>query len=388
MSKSAIVIGAGIVGLATARALGKKGYTVTVLERSGKTVGASIRNFGMVWPIGQQAGQLLERALRSRSVWKEICEEAGIWYSASGSLHLAYTHLEARVMEEFYEAEKDSRRLSFLSAGETAQKSSAVVTQELKAGLFSEDEMVVDPRKAIASLPAYLTEKYGVQFFWNRTVTEVVYPSVWCSLEEYSADEIFVCTGADFETLYPALYAAQPITKCKLQMMRFAAQTDGWRIGPSLCGGLSLSHYRSFEAAPSLPQLREVFARQYPAYVKWGIHVMASQNETGELTIGDSHEYGLTPEPFDRAFINDLILDYLRRFARFPVERISETWNGVYAKMTNGGTEVVLHPEHGVTVINALGGAGMTLSFGLCEEVIAGRYSTFEPINKEQGMVK
>ena len=54
MTKSAIIIGAGIVGLATARALSLKGFKVTVIERSGKAVGASVRNFGMIWPLANR----------------------------------------------------------------------------------------------------------------------------------------------------------------------------------------------------------------------------------------------------------------------------------------------------------------------------------------------
>jgi hypothetical protein len=41
--------------------------------------------------------------------------------------------------------------------------------------------------------------------------------------------------------------------------------------------------------------------------------------------------------------------------------------------MTNGATELIVETEPGVTVINGVGGNGMTLSFGLCEEVIAKR---------------
>jgi glycine/D-amino acid oxidase-like deaminating enzyme len=102
---------------------------------------------------------------------------------------------------------------------------------------------------------------------------------------------------------------------------------------------------------------------------------MVSQNQAGELTVGDSHEYGMTHDPFDRQFINQLILNYLKKFARFKDETVIETWNGIYSKLTNGKSHLLIEPEPGVTVINGLGGAGMTLSFGLCEQVINKRHS-------------
>jgi glycine/D-amino acid oxidase-like deaminating enzyme len=101
---------------------------------------------------------------------------------------------------------------------------------------------------------------------------------------------------------------------------------------------------------------------------------MVTQNGSGELVIGDSHEYGRCPSPFDREEIDRLILDYLVTFAGVPDLRIAQRWHGVYPKPTNGATELVLHPEPGVTIINGLGGAGMTLALGLTEEVITGTY--------------
>lgn len=105
-------------------------------------------------------------------------------------------------------------------------------------------------------------------------------------------------------------------------------------------------------------------------YLDWGIHVMVSQNEKGELTVGDSHEYGLTHDPFDKAVINKMVTDYLATFAKFKSYQLEHTWNGTYAKMTNGDTEIFFSPEKNVYILNGVGGAGMTLSFGLAEESI------------------
>jgi len=370
--RSAIVIGAGIVGLATARALAVRGYRVKVMERNEKAIGASIRNFGMIWPIGQPGGELYERAMLSRQIWKEVCESAGIWYDEVGSLHVAHNKDEWNVLHEL-SGIYSHRNYRLLNANDTTNKSAVVVQEGLEGSLFSPDEMIVDPRVAIAAIPAWLTEKYAVEFFYGKAVTDVCYPAVYTGSQEWEADEIYVCSGADFETLYPQLFAGVPITKCKLQMMRMVAQPDNYRIGPAICGSLSLIHYNAFKAATSLAELNNRYQTEYKDYLDWGIHVMVSQNQAGELTVGDSHEYGLAPDPFDRQFINQLILDYLKKFARFKDERVIETWNGIYSKLTNDQTHLVVEPEQGVTVINGLGGAGMTLSFGLCEQLISKR---------------
>ena len=94
-TRSVLIIGAGIVGLAMARAFARRGYKVTVLERSAKASGASVRNFGMVWPIGQPKGNLYQRALMSRHIWEETAREAKISFDPVGSLHLAYNKEEA-----------------------------------------------------------------------------------------------------------------------------------------------------------------------------------------------------------------------------------------------------------------------------------------------------
>ncbi len=370
MNKSAIVIGAGIVGLAMARALSLNDYRVTVIERSGHAVGASVRNFGMIWPIGQPDGKMYDRAIRSRSIWKEIAEKGGFWHDECGSIHLAYNADEWQVLQELQdEFTKNERPVRLMSPKEIGEKINGVNPANLIGGLYSATEMIIDPREAIASIPSYLSEKFGVHFIWNKNVNSVEESKAWIGNEFIMADIICICSGADFESLYPSIFSELKIAKCKLQMMRFISENSGFRIGTALCGGLSLIHYESFKVAPSLPALIRKYENELSEYLQSGIHVMVSQNERGELTVGDSHEYGLTFSPFDEAKINKLISDYLKTFAITDNWNLVQSWHGMYPKMTNGETDVFLRADEGVYIINGLGGAGMTLSFGFAEEV-------------------
>lgn len=157
--------------------------------------------------------------------------------------------------------------------------------------------------------------EYGVEFKFNTVVTDISHPNFVAGGEAWTCDRLYVCSGTDFETLYPAIYQQSGITKVKLQMLRTVPQPNDWRLGPALCAGLTLTHYTTFAHCQSLASLRTRIQTETPYFVKWGIHVMVSQNALGELTIGDSHEYGLNPDPFDRADLNQYILDYFKSFA-------------------------------------------------------------------------
>ena len=370
-NRTAIVVGAGILGLATARALALKGYKVTVIEKSQFSLGASVRNFGMLWPVGQPDGALYNRAVRTKEIWLEYLNAQNIPYNACGSLHLAYSEEEMNVVEDiahFFSSK--SRPVKVLKKQDILGKYNGINEYGLLGALQSEDEVIIDPREGIKNLPQYLTEKFHIKFLWGTAITFVKSNAVFAGKNRHDADIICVCSGADFETLYPDVFKAQPIIKTKLQMMRFKHQDPNFKIGASVCGGLSLLHYKSFTAAQSLFKLRLKIEREIPEYLKHGIHVMVSQNSEGELTVGDSHEYAFDFEPFDKAEINEMILAYLKQFMHIDQWKMTQSWNGIYPIMTNGATDLFLNPEPGVFILNGIGGHGMTMSFGFAEEMI------------------
>jgi FAD dependent oxidoreductase TIGR03364/phosphonatase-like hydrolase len=363
------VAGAGIIGLAHAYHLARKGRRVAVFERSSRAEGASVRNFGMLWPIGQPAGDRRRLALRSRELWLEVLAEAGLWHDRCGSIHLAYREDEASVLEEFARAEAAGDvSCEMLAPREVLARSPTVNPEGLRAGLWSPSECCVDPREVIGKLPAWLAERYGVRFFFGCPVRSYDSPRLLAGTGEWTAERLFVCSGEDLRTLYPEALEPLGLVRTKLQMLRTAPRL-GYRLGSLVAGGLTLRHYESFRNCPSLPRLEERIARELPEHVRHGIHVMAAQNGRGELVIGDSHEYGEEVGPFDRVRIDELILDYLRTFLDIGGLEIASRWHGVYVKHPREPW-VVLDPAPGATVVTGVGGAGMTLSFGLAERVV------------------
>ncbi len=366
-----IIVGAGIVGLAHALAATKRGARVLILERSELARGASVRNFGMIWPIGQPAGPLLRRAIRSREIWLECASEGAFAVEQCGALHVAMRLDEMHVLSEFQERYRDSGYgCRLLTGAQACAMCPGLRRDNILGALRSDLELCVDPREAIAALPGVLGRR-GVETRFAQHVRRATPGRIeLADGTSLGADRIVLCSGAEMRTLFPVELARAGLVQCKLQMMRTGAQPGNWRIGTHLAAGLTLIHYKAFAACESLAPLRRRFEQHYPAQLAAGVHVLVSQNAAGEITLGDSHEYAAEVDPFDRPAIDQLVLQYLAEFFHCPSPAIEQRWHGVYAKCPSGGTEVVLRVDEGIHLVTGLGGNGMTLSFGLAEETI------------------
>jgi len=373
VASDVLVVGGGIVGLAFAWEAARRGLSVRLLERSRAAHGASIRNFGMIWPIGQPAGRLHDLAMKSRGRWLELRDAGVIWAAECGSVHAVLEADEAALLGEFVARAAPAGIPCELLEGGEARRRFPALAGGVRAALWSPTELAVDSPRAIGQVAEFLQRRHGVDVRFGTTVVAIEMPEVRTTARErFTAERVFVCGGADFESLFPEVWATSGVRRCKLQMMRTVPQPGGWRMGPHVAGGLTLAHYAGFEGCPSLPAVRRRFAEQYAFHRAAGIHVMASQNDRGEVILGDSHDYENADSPFDSPAIDAAILDYARGMLDLPEWRIAERWHGVYAKSDTAAC-FTAEPQPACTIVGSPGGAGMTLSFGLAAEWWEGR---------------
>lgn len=365
-----LIVGSGIVGLAHALACAKRGKKVLVIEKSLFPIGASIRNFGLIWPIGQPIGDRFERAMKSRSIWLDIIDKTGIYADKSGSLHVVHSADESEIIEEYVQTLREARLdAMFLTPEKTKIVSPKVNGNALLGSMWSPYEITVNPREAITSIADYLKNTFQVQFEYGVQGIYVNDHSLICSDRIIQFEQAYICSGENFELYTPD----KDLLRVKLQMMRTAPLPYQWKLGPAICGGLTLLHYDSFKHISSLQQLKIRIEKEKPLYIKYGIHVLISQHGNGELILGDSHEYGNTLDPFISEEINTLIIKEINRIYLIPELTIDQKWIGIYAKYP-GFSDYVKKIHDDITIVNGLGGAGMTLSFGLAEEVVSGTY--------------
>lgn len=359
-----VIVGAGIIGLATAWTARQRGLSVAVLERNAKAVGASIRNFGFITVTGQRRGAHWQRARDTAAIWREVAPKAGIELVHQGLLMVAQRPEAVAVIESLMRTEmgQDCNMLDPKKVERDwpwLKKGAAI--------LHSPHECRMESRDAIPRLSHWLEHSLGVSFFWNTPALGIALPYIATNQGSLHAEHCVVCPGNDLSTLYPDAMAREGIRQCTLQMMR-VSPGQSLQLPSAVMSDLSLIRYDGYADLPEALPLKARLQAEQSDHLAQGIHLIVVQSSDGSLVVGDSHVYGETEEPFASAETEALILQEFHNVFNLPKAAVTERWMGSYAS----ASDVVFKasPSKGVAIGVVTGGTGASTSFAFARELL------------------
>ncbi|WIM67121.1 TIGR03364 family FAD-dependent oxidoreductase [Corynebacterium breve] len=365
MTHDLIVVGSGILGLATAYLAHKQGQTVHVIEAGDRPVESSIQNFGHACFTGQ-ADLIQPVAARARRGWLEAAHDVGFWAAESGTWIPVMTDVEMQVLREF-SSHRGEDQARLVGAAEIAD---ALANPGLGAvgGAHLPQDVRVNPREVAPRIVEWLRGE-GVDFTWNTQVTGIGDGVVETVRGAFDARYVVACPGYKLMGLFPGLAEDHGVRVCTLAMSLIERPS---RLGPEfgMLTGTSLARYAGFAAMESVPELRAELAQREPELVAMIANLMVTGIDAG-LLIGDSHAYSLTPEPFIEEDVASTLLDRATSLLGIEAPRVKQRWLGRYSDSAT--TNLVLErPDEKTTVMVVTSGIGMTLSFGVADLALRG----------------
>lgn len=374
-SHDLIIIGAGILGTAHAYHALQRGLRVAILDRNRMPQGSSMQNFGQIVPSGfgvewQRYGR------RSLEIYMALQAEFDISARQNGTIYLASNDEEMTLLEELAAINRANDYESrLLTAQECLQRYPGLRGDYCRGGLFFPQEITVEPRIAVHRILQYLTEQKGLSFFSNALAIAVETQGEHCQVSTsdgrtFQAGQVLVCSGYEFKTLFPKVFAQSDLQAVKLQMMMLEAQ-PAQRLSGSILTGLSIRRYESFQECPSWAGIK---AKEDPHSLarRWGVHILFKQATDGAIILGDSHEYADAAQAESLGItlnegINRYMLAEARQIFDFQTWALRETWIGTYAQCKNA--DIFRHSlDERIHLLTGIGGKGMTASLGFAQE--------------------
>ncbi|MFV3305814.1 TIGR03364 family FAD-dependent oxidoreductase [Pseudomonas sp. NY15181] len=363
------IVGAGILGLSHAYAAARRGLSVRVFERTATPLGASVRNFGQALVTGQPPGVMSDLARASRSIWADWAQQAGFSLRRNGSLLFARTEAEEALLEAFCvgRAKEQEYKVELLRGSALSDLYEGRFGHH-RAALHGLDDQQLYSREALPTLIDYLHRELHVQFHFSTLVRDVDTGVLRTTAGTFTAGQVIVCSGHDYQTLLAEAIAPLEPQVCRLQMLRARPQVN-FGLGHAVLTGLSCVHYGAFADLPEAAAIRAQIYRETPELEAQGIHLLISPTPYGELIIGDSHHYGSDAAPFNAEFVDRLMLELAEDTLGMRVEVI-ERWQGVYGSRGPGPFSV-LQAADGVTAVLMHTGVGMSVGPELGERTVA-----------------
>lgn len=331
------IIGGGILGASFASALLAGGRSVILFERWTQPADGSVRNFGLVWPFIVPGPDWVPFGLRSLEIYRSLADRFDFDWSEAGALLAATTPGEAAVTAEFVgRAAAWGMRCELLDADAAIRLQPLLRPGALHNAVLFPGAGALNPRRFVGGWLNHLAERDGLRLETPRNAS-VIAPAgrglfwvVAADSTEVQVRDVLVCTGEDFQTLFPRDFRTSGLRRCKLQMMQTTPLAAG---GPAMAFGRSLRHYPLFQQCPSFAGLESEPGD--PDLDRWGIHLLVKAVADGSLVLGDSHEDrpGDAPRDFDyHSEVEDCLLALAQRHLALDAVRLQRRWLGYYAR--------------------------------------------------------
>ncbi len=153
---SAAVIGAGVMGLAAARALGRRGVAVTLYDRAGfPAENASAMAGGMLAPFSEAEHLPVEYMAAAQGAiagWKDLLQAAGA-FTQNGTLLVAHKQ-DDYMLQRFAAKLPEGMRVRTDAAG-----LEPMLAGRFGAGIYLAGEAHLDPVRALAALGACVADR-------------------------------------------------------------------------------------------------------------------------------------------------------------------------------------------------------------------------------------
>ena len=348
-----VVIGAGVVGLAAARALARAGRDVLVLERH-ELIGAetSSRNSevihaGIYYPTGSAKATL---CVRGKALLYRHCADHNVPHQRIGKIIVATAEAQLGTLRDY------QRRALANGVGELPWLTRADLQAlepevEALAGVYSESTGIIDSHAFLLSLVGDLEAAGGVVA--HRTTVSAL---------AVRGEGLRVRCG-DFE-----LAAKAVVNAGGLQAPALAARLGGaWR------GYYAKGHYYTLSGASPFSRL------VYPVAEASGLGVHVTLDLAGQARFGpdvvwqEDDDYG-----FDNANFDDFVAAIRRYYPTLVAERLHPGYTGIRPKLVPAGAPaadfVIDGPrDNGVPgLVNLLGieSPGLTASLAIAERVV------------------
>jgi L-2-hydroxyglutarate oxidase LhgO len=356
-----LVVGAGVVGLAVARAAAGAGHDVIVAEAASAIgTGISSRNSevihaGLYYPTGSKRAH---HCARARRMLYEFCESHGVPHRKCGKLVVATNDAE---LERLHAIHKQA----IINGVEGVEIIDAVAAKRLEpalaciAAMCSPETGIIDSHRYMLALYGDLEDRGGVVAF--NTAIERLRParSGWCvhfggaDPQSITVDAVVNCAGLGAQSLARATesYPAERVPRLVL----------------------AKGNYFGFAGRPAFSRL------VYPVPIPGGLGVHVTLDLAGRMRFGPDVEW-IAHENYDvdaarAATFYQRIRDY---WPALPDGSLVPDYAGIRPKLTGPGEAAAdfmidAPPQHGQDRLVHLFGIespGLTSALSIGEEVV------------------